>query len=114
MQRQAKQLIDLGAKAVLLKGGHGDSAESADLLTTRNGESFWLREDRIATDNTHGTGCTLSSAIAAGLAKGNALVDAVSSAKAYIHEAIRHADELKIGQGHGPVHHFHAFWEGAQ
>ena len=114
MQRQAKQLIDLGAKAVLLKGGHGDSAESADLLIAEDGESLWLREDRVATDNTHGTGCTLSSAIAAGLAKGNALGDAVSSAKAYIHEAIRHADELKIGQGHGPVHHFHAFWEGAQ
>lgn len=114
MQRQAKQLIDLGAKAVLLKGGHGASAESADLLITEDGESLWLREDRVATDNTHGTGCTLSSAIAAGLAKGNALGNAVSSAKAYIHEAICHADELKIGQGHGPVHHFHAFWEGAQ
>lgn len=110
MQDQAKRLIDLGAKSILLKGGHGSSDESADLFMTSSGERLWLREKRIATDNTHGTGCTLSSAIAAGLAKGNELGAAVTAAKAYIHDAIRHSDDLQIGGGHGPVHHFHAYW----
>ncbi|QDG76766.1 bifunctional hydroxymethylpyrimidine kinase/phosphomethylpyrimidine kinase [Labrenzia sp. PHM005] len=107
---QAQRLIGLGAKSVLLKGGHGTSDESADLFLTGAGEPLWLREKRIATDNTHGTGCTLSSAIAAGLAKGEGLSEAVIAAKAYIHQAICHSDELQIGKGHGPVHHFHAFW----
>lgn len=110
MLDQAQRLIGLGAKSVLLKGGHGSSDESADLFLIGAGEPLWLREKRIATDNTHGTGCTLSSAIAAGLAKGEGLSDAVIAAKAYIHQAICRSDELQIGKGHGPVHHFHAFW----
>lgn len=110
MQAQAEQLLALGARAVLLKGGHGEGAESADLFLGRDGEPVWLREKRIATTNTHGTGCTLSSAIAARLARGDDLTTALAAAKAYTHAAIASADDLNIGAGHGPVHHFHAYW----
>ncbi len=110
MQAQAERLLGLGANAVLLKGGHGSGANSADLLLDRNGNAVWLRSERIKTDNTHGTGCTLSSAIASGLAKGQDMEAAVRSAKSYIQAAIAAADTLHIGSGHGPVHHFHAFW----
>lgn len=111
MSTQAQGLLDLGAQAVLLKGGHGAGAKSADLFLDRTGASFWLSEDRIDTQNTHGTGCTLSSAIAACLAKGASLETAVRNAKAYIQAAIETADTLQIGKGHGPVHHFHALWK---
>ncbi len=110
MQAQAERLLGLGANAVLLKGGHGSGANSADLLLDRNDNAVWLRSERINTDNTHGTGCTLSSAIASGLAKGQDMEAAVRSAKSYIQAAIAAADTLHIGSGHGPVHHFHAFW----
>lgn len=111
MLAQAKQLTDLGAKAVLLKGGHGsEKDESADLLFVRTGEARWYSSVRYDTQNTHGTGCTLSSAIAAHLAKGEDLASAVGSAKAYISEAIRCADRLNAGAGFGPVHHFYDFW----
>lgn len=109
MEGQAQRLRALGAPAVLLKGGHGTGDESADYLLTDAG-GRWFSAARIVTDNSHGTGCTLSSAIAAGLAKGASLDDAVSDAKAYITEAIRHADDLEIGEGRGPVHHFHRWW----
>ncbi|MGS4989650.1 bifunctional hydroxymethylpyrimidine kinase/phosphomethylpyrimidine kinase [Roseibium sp. RP-7] len=110
MQAQAERLLGLGANAVLLKGGHGSGANSADLLLDHKGNAVWLRSERIKTDNTHGTGCTLSSAIASGLAKGQEMEAAVRSAKSYIQAAIAAADTLLIGSGHGPVHHFHAFW----
>ena len=110
MLNQAERLLALGARAVLIKGGHGEGAESADLLLTERGSSSWLRETRIDTANTHGTGCTLSSTIAAGLAKGQSRDQAVEAAKAYIQAAIAAADTLQIGSGHGPVHHFHAYW----
>jgi hydroxymethylpyrimidine/phosphomethylpyrimidine kinase len=110
MSGHAGQLKTLGAQAVLLKGGHGAFPESADLLLTDDGET-WLRAPRHDTTNTHGTGCTLSSAIAAGLARGLSLLESTEQAKAYITAAIRAADALQIGEGHGPVHHFHAFWE---
>ncbi|WP_298959757.1 bifunctional hydroxymethylpyrimidine kinase/phosphomethylpyrimidine kinase [uncultured Roseibium sp.] len=110
MQEQAESLLQLGARSVLLKGGHGTGQESADLFLTANGSALWLRETRIATNNTHGTGCTLSSAIAAGLAKGQGLEASVRSAKTYIQAAISAADTLDIGQGHGPVHHYHSLW----
>lgn len=110
VRRQADALLALGARAVLLKGGHGGGAESADLLLTADGEARWFAAPRHPTDNTHGTGCTLSSAIAAGLAKGRELPDAVADAKAYVTAAIHAADDLAIGSGHGPVHHFHAIW----
>jgi hydroxymethylpyrimidine/phosphomethylpyrimidine kinase len=105
----ARELLSLGPKAVLIKGGHGDGAESTDLLLDDHGPR-WLTARRHPTENTHGTGCTLSSAIAAGLAKGADLETAVADAKAYVTAAIIAADRLKIGEGHGPVHHFHAWW----
>jgi hydroxymethylpyrimidine/phosphomethylpyrimidine kinase len=110
IEGQAARLLARGAKAVLLKGGHGGGAESADYLLTPVG-GRWLTAPRIATDNTHGTGCTLSSAIAAGLACGRHLEAAVVAAKEYLTAAIAAADRLKIGEGKGPVHHFHAIWK---
>ncbi len=112
MQMQGEKLLALGAKAVLMKGGHGSGAESVDLLIEPNAVAR-LAAERIDTQNTHGTGCTLSSAIAAGLAKGLPLAEAVREAKAYITAAILASDNLKIGHGHGPVHHFHHYWEQA-
>jgi hydroxymethylpyrimidine/phosphomethylpyrimidine kinase len=109
MRAQAQALIAIGAKAVLIKGGHAQSVQAVDLLVTPSAVARFTAE-RIDTKNTHGTGCTLSSAIAAGLAKGHTLAAAVADAKAYVTAAIAAADELAIGHGHGPVHHFHAWW----
>lgn len=109
MQVQAGKLLALGAQAVLIKGGHLDGAESVDLLVAADGcERFAAR--RIASKNTHGTGCTLSSAIAAGLAKGLPLAAAVREAKAYVTAAIAAADRLHVGSGRGPLHHFFKWW----
>jgi hydroxymethylpyrimidine/phosphomethylpyrimidine kinase len=109
MRGQAERILALGARAVLLKGGHGEGAESVDFLF--DGDALTgFRAPRIATRNTHGTGCTLSSAIAAGLAKGQDLTFAVAYAKDYVTGAIAAADRLAVGQGHGPLHHFHATW----
>jgi hydroxymethylpyrimidine/phosphomethylpyrimidine kinase len=109
MSGQAAALRRLGAKAVLIKGGHAEGGKAVDILIDEAGE-LRLEAPRIKTSNTHGTGCTLSSAIAAELAKGASLRDAVSNAKAYVTAAIAAADTLDIGQGRGPVHHFHALW----
>jgi hydroxymethylpyrimidine/phosphomethylpyrimidine kinase len=109
MVSQAERLLALGAKAVLMKGGHGQAAESADLLVTTSA-TVRFAAARIATRNTHGTGCTLAAAIAAGLAKGEELAAAVRSAKDYVTAAIAAADRLGVGHGHGPVHHFHRWW----
>jgi hydroxymethylpyrimidine/phosphomethylpyrimidine kinase len=108
MQRQAEQLLALGASAVLIKGGHGAGDEAVDLLLTPEGMEIFSAP-RLHTRNTHGTGCTLASAIAAGLAQGLSLRDAVAEAKHYLHQALAHADQLHIGSGSGPVHHFYAF-----
>ncbi len=105
----AARLQGLGARNVLLKGGHLGGDMSPDLLLY-GGEHHWFESPRVATRNTHGTGCTLSSAIAALLARGRSLPEAVAGAKRYLTEALRHADELEVGRGHGPVHHFHALW----
>ena len=102
-------LLALGANGVLLKGGHGDEPVAADFLAAGSLRR-WFEAPRIATENTHGTGCTLSSAIAAGLAKGLDLTASVAAAKAYLQAAIAASDRLRIGSGHGPVHHFHAIW----
>jgi hydroxymethylpyrimidine/phosphomethylpyrimidine kinase len=110
MEAQARGLLALGAQSVLIKGGHGTSAESVDLLVDANAV-MRLSVKRIATKNTHGTGCTLSSAIAAGLAKGLTLHDASRQAKDYVTAAIGGADALGVGHGHGPLHHFHTFWK---
>jgi hydroxymethylpyrimidine/phosphomethylpyrimidine kinase len=109
LESQAKQLINLGCHAVLMKGGHMDGAMCEDVLFTDSVKHSFTHP-RIQTTNTHGTGCTLSSAIAAGLAKDDELATAVSKATDYVHEAIKAADVLDVGQGHGPVHHFHAMW----
>ena len=109
MAAQARALCQLGARAVLIKGGHGEGPEAVDLLLTAKGIAR-LATPRIATRNTHGTGCTLSAAIAAGLAKGEPLEHAVQAAKAYVSAAIAAADRLAVGHGHGPTHHFHAWW----
>ncbi|MEJ1161664.1 bifunctional hydroxymethylpyrimidine kinase/phosphomethylpyrimidine kinase [Prosthecomicrobium sp. N25] len=113
MLDQARRILAMGPEAVLLKGGHGQGPESADLLVSATGHR-WYRAPRHPTRNTHGTGCTLSSAIAAGLALGVPLESAVAEAKDYVTRAIRAADRLKIGSGHGPLHHFHALWKGPE
>jgi hydroxymethylpyrimidine/phosphomethylpyrimidine kinase len=105
---QGQRLLAKGARAVLIKGGHGQGRESIDYLFS-SGDIIALPAPRIATKNTHGTGCSLSSAIAAGLAKGETLEQAVRGAKTWITAAIEAADRLGIGHGHGPIHHFHRF-----
>ena len=110
IERQGQRLLALGCRAVLIKGGHGQGAESIDYLIDGNG-IIALAAPRIATKNTHGTGCSLSSAIAAGLAKGDEMETAVRNAKAWVHAAIAAADRLDVGHGHGPIHHFHGFFE---
>lgn len=109
MREQAHALLALGAKAVVLKGGHGSGADSIDLFLDRD-RARVLRAKRIGSRNTHGTGCAFSAAIAAGLAKGVDLEAAVRAAKGFVHGAIAVADTLRIGSGAGPVHHFHATW----
>jgi hydroxymethylpyrimidine/phosphomethylpyrimidine kinase len=110
MEAQARALIErFNAQAVLIKGGHGAGAESVDLLV-QPGAVTRFTAARIETKNTHGTGCTLSSAIAAGLARGLDLTAAVRAAKAYVTAAIAGADALGIGHGHGPLNHFHEYW----
>jgi hydroxymethylpyrimidine/phosphomethylpyrimidine kinase len=112
MREQGEQLRAMGAPAVLIKGGHGESDEAVDLLIEAGGCTR-LAVPRLVTRHTHGTGCTLSSAIAAGLAKGKSLNAAVREAKDYITAAIAGADRLAVGHGHGPVHHFHRWWHDA-
>lgn len=107
MVRQAKALLKLGPQAVLLKGGHLAGALSPDLLLDEAGAQ-WFDAPRFKTKNTHGTGCTLSSALATRLGFGDAAAKAVRAAKAYISGAIAAADRLTVGEGHGPVHHFYA------
>jgi hydroxymethylpyrimidine/phosphomethylpyrimidine kinase len=108
IESQGKRLLAMGCGAVLIKGGHGEGAESIDYLIREAGVVA-LAAPRIATKNTHGTGCSLSSAIAAGLAKGDDLETAVRNAKIWVTAAIAAADWLSVGHGHGPIHHFHAF-----
>jgi hydroxymethylpyrimidine/phosphomethylpyrimidine kinase len=108
MEEQARALLGLGAQSVLIKGGHGEGPESIDLLVDATSVTRFSAM-RIATSNTHGSGCTLSSAIAAELAKGLDLKAAAREAKNYVTAAIAAADELKIGHGHGPLHHFYGY-----
>jgi hydroxymethylpyrimidine/phosphomethylpyrimidine kinase len=109
VESQGQRLLAMGCRAVLIKGGHGHGAESIDYLVSGNG-TLALAAPRIATRNTHGTGCSLSSAIAAGLAKGEDMESAVRHAKTWISAAIAAADRLGVGHGHGPIHHFHGFY----
>jgi hydroxymethylpyrimidine/phosphomethylpyrimidine kinase len=113
MVEQGERLLRLGAAAVLVKGGHAGGSESVDVLVDASGVSRFSGP-RIVTKNTHGTGCTLSSAIVAHLAKGLSLHEAVGAAKAYLTAAIAAADELAVGSGRGPLHHFHAAARGEE
>ncbi|PDT32864.1 bifunctional hydroxymethylpyrimidine kinase/phosphomethylpyrimidine kinase [Rhizobium sp. M10] len=110
MAAQAEQLRALGPAAVLVKGGHLDSEESPDVLAAADG-LHWFEARRVPTKNTHGTGCTLSSALAAELAKGASVPEAVAIAKDYLAGAVAASGSLTVGSGHGPVHHFHALWK---
>jgi len=105
MAAQGAALCALGPEAVLMKGGHLDGLDSPDCLVTPEA-TVWFEAKRTQTANTHGTGCTLSSALAAQLAKGLHPTEAVAVAKAYVAEAITHAGALSVGSGHGPTHHF--------
>jgi hydroxymethylpyrimidine/phosphomethylpyrimidine kinase len=109
MYAQAQKILTLGAGAVLIKGGHGGGSESVDILVEDTSRTRFAAP-RLETRNTHGTGCTLASAIAAGLAKHLSLVDAVRQAKTFVTAALEAADRLQIGSGPGPVHHFHEWW----
>lgn len=99
----------MGARSLLIKAGHLSGPELIDTLFQEGSDTIYYRSERIVTQNTHGTGCTLSSAIAAFLARGFDLPDAVGQAVAYINGAIRAATSQKIGSGHGPVDHFYRF-----
>ncbi|MCV2402485.1 bifunctional hydroxymethylpyrimidine kinase/phosphomethylpyrimidine kinase [Marinomonas sp. C2222] len=106
----ATELLKLGSKQVLLKGGHGESETCTDVLVGHDEAPLVLQAQRINTKNTHGTGCTYSSSIAAWLAKGESMAKAVEESHRYLHRAIENSDQLDIGHGHGPVHHFHNLW----
>jgi len=109
IRAMARALGKAGARAVLIKGGHASGPESVDLLVEA-GRCLRLAAPRVATKNTHGTGCKLASALAAGLAKGLSLDEAARQAKSYVSAALAAADRLAIGAGRGPLHHFHAWW----
>jgi hydroxymethylpyrimidine/phosphomethylpyrimidine kinase len=113
-----KQLLQLGAQAVLLKGGHaqGDSTgkgkgnSSDDLFLDQQGTTQYLRAERIDSKNTHGTGCTLSAAICAFIARGFSLFESCKKAKQYLFQAMLASKDNSVGHGHGPVHHFYHVW----
>lgn len=108
LEGAARELLAMGARAVLLKGGHLPGDEVTDLLVTGTGAAQRLSSSRIESRNTHGTGCTLSSAIAAHLAQGEPLERAVSLARAFILQAIAQGADVHTGAGHGPLNHGHA------
>jgi hydroxymethylpyrimidine kinase/phosphomethylpyrimidine kinase len=109
MEGQARALLSRGARAVLIKGGHSEGPDATDLLVTPE-SCRHFHAPRLATRNTHGTGCTLSAAIAAFVAQGEGLEPAIEKAKAYITNALAGSMDWSLGQGPGPVHHFHASW----
>lgn len=109
MRLAARELIKMGANSVLIKGGHViNNKYSADYLLTKEGKECWYKSKAIETRNTHGTGCTLSSAIASYLALGYEVTEAVSKAKRYITNAIKEGKEVTTGKGYGPVNHFYS------
>ncbi|MFC3908660.1 bifunctional hydroxymethylpyrimidine kinase/phosphomethylpyrimidine kinase [Legionella dresdenensis] len=110
MPEVAALLQAMGAKNVLIKGGHLNEGNARDLLLNQEGELQWFTGPRIQSKNTHGTGCTLSAAIAANLARGLELADACADAKQYLSLAIESASQQSVGKGHGPVHHFFQWW----
>ena len=112
MQTAAESLAAYGCRSILIKGGHLQENKSTDMLYLAE-EARWvvLEADRIASRNNHGTGCTLSAAIAGYMAKGCGIEKAVRQAKIYIQNAIRAGAVYTLGKGHGPVHHFFEFWQ---
>ena len=112
MEKAARDLSTWGFKHVLLKGGHLEGEGATDALyLSESDELILFPEKRVVTQNNHGTGCTLSSAIAAFLARGSDLKDACFLAKQYITQALVKGADYDLGKGHGPVHHFHGIWE---
>lgn len=110
MPTLADALLQLGPQAVFLKGGHSGGLQSNDYFVDREGTRFWLEAERIESNNTHGTGCTLSAAIASCLGLGMPLPESCRVAKSYLLDAIRAAKDNSVGKGHGPVHHFYHLW----
>jgi hydroxymethylpyrimidine/phosphomethylpyrimidine kinase len=108
MEQAALTLLAQGARAVVLKGGHLPGDTVIDLLVTQTGEKVWMQAPRIHSLNTHGTGCTLSSAMAAYLALGASLVEAVQQARIYVREALQAGSQVRTGQGSGPLNHSYA------
>jgi hydroxymethylpyrimidine/phosphomethylpyrimidine kinase len=108
MEQAALTLLAQGARAVVLKGGHLPGDTVIDLLVTQTGEKVWMEAPRIHSPNTHGTGCTLSSAMAAHLALGASLVEAVQQARIYVRDALQAGSQVRTGQGSGPLNHSYA------
>jgi hydroxymethylpyrimidine/phosphomethylpyrimidine kinase len=108
MEAAAHELMAMGAQAVLLKGGHLAGNQVCDLFLVKNSAAHWMRAPRIHTVNTHGTGCTLSSAVAAHLALGAGLLDAVEAARCYVRAALEASATVRTGAGSGPLNHSHA------
>ena len=110
MEQQAVALQVMGANSVLVKGGHSPGRDAVDVLVNA-GKAQWFSTPFIETKNTHGTGCSLSSAITARLAHGDELPVAVETSKRWLTGAIKQADQLAVGSSAGPVHHFHSLWK---
>ncbi|WCL47807.1 bifunctional hydroxymethylpyrimidine kinase/phosphomethylpyrimidine kinase [Leptospira sp. GIMC2001] len=110
MEFAAMEILKMGSKAVVVKGGHAEGNESEDCIVMQSESPVWISAKRIVSNNTHGTGCTFSAAIAAQLAKGENIYNAIKKAKSYLTQAILASAEYNIGKGKGPVHFFHAFW----
>jgi hydroxymethylpyrimidine/phosphomethylpyrimidine kinase len=110
MRDQAERLLELGPRRVLVKGGHLSGEESVDVLVSQGEAPLELRAPRVDTRNSHGTGCTLSSSIAALLPQRPDAASAVRDAKDYLTEALRRSGSIEAGGGQGPVHHFHLWW----
>lgn len=110
MITQAADVTALGPQATLIKGGHLNADISPDVLMVQ-GTAHWFEAPRTDTKNTHGTGCSLSSALAAHLSQGHSIETAARAAKSFVTEAIATADQLTVGHGHGPIHHFNQLWK---
>lgn len=111
VRQLAERLLTLGSEAVLLKGGHAEGAQSNDMFLNKAGEYHLLESPRIQSNNTHGTGCTLSAAICANVARGLPILEACYAAKRYLTNAILASKDKSVGKGHGPVDHFyHGHW----
>ena len=110
MIEQGESLLKMTSGAILLKGGHAPGDVCTDIFLARDEEPLTFSSNRIDTRNTHGTGCTLSAAVAANLALGSNLVESVKRSRRYLLRAIAEADSMAIGAGRGPVHHFHEYW----